>query len=173
MTTLTTNNINEFMHKVLNFYCKQWEGNADVKGSAVIVSFDPTKRNPIRVDCTTGEGRFLNFAIVNDNGEICIGDEDRPVILESMVIKLYKVNTTESYRADEQGIGWTTEIPQDTIYYKHNVLDCLKVLVPANIGYFDVVTDTDGSILLTNADHVWRVVEGECALVYTLKELTL
>lgn len=173
MTTLTTNNINEFMNKVINIYCKQWEGNADVKGSAVIVSFEPSKRNPIRVDCTTGEGRFLNYAIINEDGNICIGDEDRPVIVESMVINLYKVNTTEAYRADEQGQRWTTEIPHDTIAYKHEVLDSLKVLVPANIGYFDVVTDTDGTILFANADHVWKVVAEECSLVYTLKELTL
>lgn len=82
MTTLTTNNISEFMYKVLNIYCKQWEGNADVKGSAAIVSYDPTKRNPIRTDCTSGEGRYLDFAIINDKGEICIGDEDRPVMVE-------------------------------------------------------------------------------------------
>lgn len=82
MTTLTINNINEFKNKVINIYCKQWEGNADVSGQAVITEFNEDERNPIKVSDATGEGHFLEYAIINEDGVICIGDEDRPVEVE-------------------------------------------------------------------------------------------
>lgn len=82
MTTLTINNIHEFINKPISIYCKQYEGNADVYGQAVITDFNKDERNPIKVGDATGEGHFLEYAIVNEKGEICIGDSDRPVQYE-------------------------------------------------------------------------------------------
>ena len=82
MTTLTINNIQEFIDKPISIYCKQYEGNADVYGKAVITEFSKDERNPIKVGNATGEGHFLEYAIINENGVICIGDEDRPVEVE-------------------------------------------------------------------------------------------
>lgn len=82
MTTLTINNINEFKNKIINIYCKQWEGNADVYGQAIIIDFNEDERNPIKVGNATGEGHYLEYAIINEDGVICIGDEDRPVEVE-------------------------------------------------------------------------------------------
>lgn len=82
MNTLTTNNISELKNRVISIYCKQWEGNADVYGQAVITDFCAGARNPIKVGDATGEGHFLEHAIVNEKGEVCIGDSDRPVQYE-------------------------------------------------------------------------------------------
>ncbi len=82
MTTLTINNIHEFINKPISIYCKQYEGNADVYGQAVITELSKDERNPIKVGDATGEGHFLEYAIINEDGVICIGDEDRPVEVE-------------------------------------------------------------------------------------------
>lgn len=82
MTTLTIDNISEFINKPINIYCKQYEANEDVCGQAVITAFKNGERNPIKVGYSSGEGRFLEYATVNENGVICIGDLDRPVEVE-------------------------------------------------------------------------------------------
>jgi hypothetical protein len=82
MTTLTINNIHELINKPISIYCKQWEGDCDVYGQAVITEFSKDKCNPIKVGDATGDGHYLEFAIINEKGEICIGDSDRPVQYE-------------------------------------------------------------------------------------------
>ena len=82
MTTLTINNIHEFINKPISIYCKQYEGNADVYGQAVITEFSKDECNPIKVGNATGEGHFLEYALINEDGTICIGDTDRPVEVE-------------------------------------------------------------------------------------------
>lgn len=82
MTTLTINNISDFINKPISIYCKQYEGNADVYGQAVITEFNKDERNPIKVGDATGEGHFLEYALINEDDIICIGDTDRPVEVE-------------------------------------------------------------------------------------------
>lgn len=82
MTTLTIKNIHEFINKPISIYCKQYEGNADVYGQAVITEFSKDERNPIKVGNATGEGHFLEYALINEDGTICIGDTDRSVEVE-------------------------------------------------------------------------------------------
>lgn len=45
-------------------------------------------------------------------------------------MKLYLINTYEAYIAKEQGIRAFREIPNDTLYYKHELLEQAEVELP-------------------------------------------
>lgn len=45
-------------------------------------------------------------------------------------MKLYLINFYETYRADEQGVRAMMEIPNDTVYYKHEIVSEADVELP-------------------------------------------
>lgn len=67
-------------------------------------------------------------------------------------MKLYKINTYEAYRADEKGIHWTDEIIEDSIYYKHEVLEELEVEDLAKP--YVIHTDENGLPFVETADNI-------------------
>lgn len=67
-------------------------------------------------------------------------------------MKLYKINTYEAYRADEKGIHWADEIIEDSIYYKHEVLEELEVEDLAKP--YAIHTDEDGKPFVETADNI-------------------
>ena len=67
-------------------------------------------------------------------------------------MKLYKINIYEAYRADEKGIHWADEIIEDTIYYKHEVLEELEVEDLAKP--YAIHTDEDGKPFAETADNI-------------------
>lgn len=67
-------------------------------------------------------------------------------------MKLYKIDTYEAYRADEKGVGWYDYVPNDTAYYKHDVIEELDV---ENINEaFNLYTDDDGKPFVETADNI-------------------
>ena len=83
LTTLTTDNINEWMGKRIFFYSKQYKDNYDAEGIGVITGFDPEKNNPITFECE--EGDTLKYAFVSFwSNAICLGDEDRLIMVKAL-----------------------------------------------------------------------------------------
>ena len=76
---LTTANVQKIIGKKVVFFARQFSGNYDVIGVAKVNGYTEGKRNPIDAEGILWDGDFMNFAIVNEDGEICIGDSDRPV----------------------------------------------------------------------------------------------
>ena len=84
-----------------------------------------------------------------------------------MKIKLYKVNVYNAYRADESGVRWFPYIPNDTPYYKHEVLEEIEKELPEGITYDEKLilfndngheclmeNNTDGSVSLVSAARI-------------------
>jgi hypothetical protein len=67
-------------------------------------------------------------------------------------MKLYKINIYEAYRADEKGIYWVDELTDDTIYYKHEVLEELEVEDLAKP--YAIHTDENGKPFVETADNI-------------------
>lgn len=76
---LTIANVQKIIGKKVVFYAEQWSGNHDVIGVAKVKGYTEGKRNPIEAEGILWEGGCMNFAIVNEDGDICIGDSDRQV----------------------------------------------------------------------------------------------
>lgn len=89
-----------------------------------------------------------------------------------MNIKLYKVNTYQAYRADEQGVRWFTYKPCDTIDYKCEIVDEVEVELPKGITYDEIlmsfddrghdcqlITENDGSALLVSSERIIELVK--------------
>ena len=77
-------------------------------------------------------------------------------------IKLYKVNTSEAYRADEQGIRWFENEPKDSTYYKHEVLEEKEFVLPDEVKdgeHFEVHTEKDGRPFIETIDSVYYLKE--------------
>lgn len=80
---------------------------------------------------------------------------------------MYRVNTYEAYRMDEQGVRWMPHSPSDTQYYKHEVEECMDIKLPkgfifshedetfwkGNVNY-ELVNENDGSVSLVSADGI-------------------
>lgn len=82
-------------------------------------------------------------------------------------VYLYKVNTYQAYRADEQGIRWMTNSPSDTVDYKHEVLESTTKHLPKGYTYDEdadqfwhgrshaqLVNENDGTVSLVSADGI-------------------
>lgn len=82
MFKLTKGNANEIVGKRVYFFSEQDPANANAEGITNIESFDANKFNPILGMVESGEDTGLNFAIINEDGEICLGDSDRPVFVK-------------------------------------------------------------------------------------------
>lgn len=80
---------------------------------------------------------------------------------------MYKVNTIQAYRADEQGVRWMTHAPKDTEHYKHVVLDITSVHLPKGFEYdedmeqftkdgeqYELVNENDGAVSLVSASGI-------------------
>lgn len=89
-----------------------------------------------------------------------------------MLIKLYKVNVYQAYRADEQGVRWFTYKPSDTTDYKSEIVDEIEVELPKGITYdetfmsFDdrghdcqLITENDGSALLVSSERIIELMK--------------
>lgn len=89
-----------------------------------------------------------------------------------MKIKLYKVNTYQAYRADEEGIRWFTYKPSDTIDYKCEIVEEVEVELPKGVTYdenfmrFDdrgndcqLITENDGSALLVSSERIIELIK--------------
>ena len=77
---LNVNNVHEWIGKRIHYFSKQYRGNADAEGIAVIKAVDFSKRNPLTVEEDTSG--TLKYAIVGWDNDLCIGDEDRPVVVK-------------------------------------------------------------------------------------------
>lgn len=84
-----------------------------------------------------------------------------------MTIKLYKVNVCQAYRADEAGIRWFAEMPSDTEYYNHEILEEVDAELPEGVTYdsermtfsdggrdCQMVTEHDGSVVLVSSERI-------------------
>lgn len=80
MKKLTKENSSEFIGKRIKFFSAQYRANYPCEGVATIKSVDFTKNHPFACDIESGDN--LNFAFVDRWGEICIGDEDRHILIE-------------------------------------------------------------------------------------------
>lgn len=77
-------------------------------------------------------------------------------------ITLYKVNAYEAYTAAEQNTRWFKEIPDDTIYYKYEVLESKTFGLPDELGDdedFVLHTEKDGRPFIETIDAVYYLEE--------------
>ena len=81
MTFLNVNNVHEWIGKRIHYYSVQYRGNYDAEGIAVIKAVDFSKRKPLTVEEEHGDGS-LKYAFVGWDNDLCIGDEDRPVVVK-------------------------------------------------------------------------------------------
>ena len=72
-------------------------------------------------------------------------------------MKLYLVNVFEAYRADEQGIKAFRELPNDTIYYKHEVLEEADATLPA--GFEVCATQGEGTEIFKGDEAAEMITE--------------
>lgn len=82
MFKLTKDNANEIVGKRVYFFSEQYHANPNAEGITNVESFDASKRNPLIGMVESGEETGLNFAFINEDGEICLGDSDRPVFVK-------------------------------------------------------------------------------------------
>lgn len=75
-----------------------------------------------------------------------------------MVKDFYKIKVVSACRADENGERWFDYIPQDTPYYTHEVIKHIKVVMPDNIGIYEVKTEGDGTLIVANKSRVWMAI---------------
>lgn len=84
-----------------------------------------------------------------------------------MKIKLYKVNVYQAYRADEEGIRWFTYEPNDTEYYKYEIVEVVEKDLPEGITYDEdsrefcdnghdcqMVNERNGSLVLVSSERI-------------------
>ena len=88
-------------------------------------------------------------------------------IISDDCVWMYKVNTYEAYRMDEQGVRWMTHAPSDTLYYKCEIEECMDIPLPegfrfdeedetfwkGNVNY-ELVNENDGSVSLVSAEGI-------------------
>ena len=74
-----------------------------------------------------------------------------------MNIKLYLINQYESYQAAEQGVTAVRELPNETMYYKHEVLAESDVELPKD---FEVAnTNGDGTEIFCGNESADMITE--------------
>ena len=118
-------------------------------------SFDERQRN--RYDLNYDDEMAINAFVI----ESC--DED-PMLIGYMQegVKLYLVNTYEAYMASEQGVNVTTEEPNDTIDYKHEVLAEEEISLPEGVEYRDIarvwlVNDEPADLLCERVGEAYEI----------------
>ena len=72
-------------------------------------------------------------------------------------MKLYLINIYEAYRADEQGVTAMREVPNDSDYYKYEVLEEADVELPA--GFELEKTQGDGTEIFCGNEAAEMVTE--------------
>lgn len=78
---LNVDNVHEWIGKRIHYFSKQYRGNADAEGIAVIKAVDLSKKyNVLTVEEDTSG--MLKYAFVGWDNDLCIGDEDRPVVVK-------------------------------------------------------------------------------------------
>lgn len=82
MTFLNVNNVHEWIGKRIHYFSKQYRGNADAEGIAVIKAVDLSKKYNVLTVEEEYESGTLKYAFVGWDNDLCIGDEDRPVVVK-------------------------------------------------------------------------------------------
>ena len=72
-------------------------------------------------------------------------------------MKLYLINIYEAYRADEQGVTAMREVPNNSDYYKYEVLEEADVELPA--GFELEKTQGDGTEIFCGNEAAEMVTE--------------
>lgn len=82
LTALTINNVQDFIGKRIYFFSRQYEANPNIEGVGIITAVDLTQRNVIiGFDREKGED-CMNYAFVDYDNKICLGDGDRPILVK-------------------------------------------------------------------------------------------
>lgn len=122
MKILTINNVNELINKSVCFASKQYEANSDVWGQATITGINLNDRHPLSVVGEAEEGEMLQYAFINERGEFCLGDSDRPVWVWSpkskfLVVKRVGEPSNDRYvwsKEDIEDGGWL-DVSEDSL----------------------------------------------------------
>ena len=72
-------------------------------------------------------------------------------------MKLYLINNYEAYRADEKGVYAGRKVPEDTIYYKHEILEEANVQLPD--GYEIGVTRHGEEAIFKGSEYAFMITE--------------
>ena len=82
-----------------------------------------------------------------------------------MKITLYKINIYQAFIAGEQMVRWFSYIPNDTPYYKHEILEEVEKELPEGITYdeeFNAFEDNGNDcLMITNNDGTVSLVSPE------------